>query len=136
MIQRGRPSAASLTVVPIHAQRPRLKPPAHLTKAERTLFLQVVNENAAEHFSPTDAILLASFVQATLLVRQMAKAVARNPDPKTMQSWERALRSQAMLATRLRLAPQSRLGQRIAARLARTAGVPPPWDPDNPDDED
>jgi cellobiose-specific phosphotransferase system component IIB len=126
MKQRGRTSTAALSVVPvINVGRTRLQPPAHLTREERTLFLQVVTENDPAHFAATDAILLASFVQASLLVRRMSKAVSKNPDPKTVQSWERALRSQAMLATRLRLAPQSRMHQRQAGRLASQAAVDP-----------
>ena len=49
------------------AERPRLQPPAHLTPNERALFQQVVNENDPAAFAPSDAILVASYVQATML---------------------------------------------------------------------
>ena len=39
------------------------------------------------------------------------------------------MKMQAILATKLRLAPQSRLGTRTAGRLARIASLPPPpWE--------
>jgi hypothetical protein len=61
MRQRGRPSAAALSIVPINAEQRRLQPPAHLNQQERALFQQVVNGNDPAHFAPTDGILLCSF---------------------------------------------------------------------------
>ena len=54
--------------------------------------------------------MLVSYVQATLLSRVTAR------DPKMIAVWEKATRMQATLATRLRLAPQSRTDPKTLAR--------------------
>jgi hypothetical protein len=61
----------------------------------------------------------------------MARALARDPD--RVAEWERAVRVQASLATKLRLSPQSPLDPKTVAR--RMSGVQfsgrAPWeDPD------
>jgi hypothetical protein len=117
--KRGRPSSASLSVVPLPtARRPGPQPPAHLTQREKALFRQVVAENEPGHFAPTDALLLASLCQSTEMVRALSKDLTKSRDPRSVQSWERAVRSQAMLCTKLRLTAQSRLDKRHAARMA------------------
>ena len=42
MIQRGRKSAQSLSIVRVDGAPPKLKPPPSLTKAERVLFLELI----------------------------------------------------------------------------------------------
>jgi hypothetical protein len=117
--KRGRPSAASLSVVPLPTSRRHgLQPPAHLTKREKLIFLQVVAENEVSHFAPSDALLLASLAQATEMVRCLAKGLTKTRDRYAIASWERAVKAQAMLCMKLRLTPQSRLGTRTAARMA------------------
>lgn len=119
MKQRGRQSASALAVVPLPTVgRSRVSPPPHLTAEESALFKQILSECHPDQFVRSDTILLGSFCQATILVRNLAKGLARSPEPKAIQSWERAVKAQAMLATRLRLAPQSRLGTRTAGRIA------------------
>ncbi|MBW5440893.1 hypothetical protein FXB41_41030 [Bradyrhizobium canariense] len=66
--------------------------------------------------------LLNSFIQATL--------VARSGPGKNIEGWQMAVKIQAMLATRLRLAPQARTDpQKVARQAARQAdqGRKPPW---------
>jgi hypothetical protein len=53
-----------------------------------------------------------SYVQATLMARQTVR------DPEQVATWDKAVRLQAMLATRLRLTPQSRSDPKTTALLA------------------
>jgi hypothetical protein len=69
--------------------------------------------------------LLVTFVQATLLSRQAVIKAAS--DPAMLALWEKASRMQATLATRLRLAPQSRVDPKTLARQQPSAW-PKPWD--------
>jgi hypothetical protein len=115
--QRGRVSAASLSVVPFKAAATLLQPPADLSKAERELFCEIVASCHREHFVDSDRHLLASYVQAIVASRQFAKRLAKNP--KLTTSWQQVTRTQSMLATKLRLAPRSRFDERHAARKSR-----------------
>jgi hypothetical protein len=69
--------------------------------------------------------LLVSYVQATLLSRQAIKNAGK--DTVALATWEKATRMQATLATRLRLAPQSRMDPKTLARQQPTL-VRPPWE--------
>ena len=121
MGQRGKKSAAKLAAPVVDGSLPRLDPPAFLNKAERGLFVDLVNSCDARHFVKSDLPLLASFVQATLKVRDAAR------DPDKLTTWEKSARIQAMLATRLRLAPQSRLDPKTVHRRTPLIG-PKPWE--------
>jgi hypothetical protein len=104
MAHRGRKSAASLAIFPnVTGTPPRLKPPEDLVNhEERALFQEIVGHCHPAHFRASDIPVLVSYVQATLMARQMAR------DPEQMAVWEKAVKLQAMLATRLRLTPASR----------------------------
>jgi hypothetical protein len=69
----------------------------------------------------SDTELLITYCQSVLLVRKAAAAAAR--DALFLQAWERAARTSAALATRLRLSPQSRLDPRTVARRASGHGM-------------
>jgi hypothetical protein len=77
---------------------------------EQTLFLEVFDACSPGHFVTSDVPLLVTFVQTTLIARNAATSAAN--DLHALAVWEKAVRLQAMLATRLRLSPQSRLDQR------------------------
>jgi hypothetical protein len=117
MRQRGRKSANLLAFPVIEAQRPPLDPPQGLTKSERRLFVEIAA--SAEHLRPSDAPLLASYVQATLASRRSAR------DPSKADLWEKSVRLQAMLGTKLRLTPQSRTDAKTVGRHQYQG--PPPW---------
>jgi len=118
MPQRGRRSAASnLVALDVTGQPSRLTPPPHLSKAERELFVEVVEACDPRHFVQSDLPLITSFVQATLLAR-----TGPGRTEGTVGAWERSVRVQAMLATRLRLAPQARSDPK---KVARQAAQPP-----------
>ena len=55
----------------------------------------------AGHLKSADAELLASLTQAIVLARRLAR------DPAKVAEWEKTVRTQAMLSTKLRLTPQS-----------------------------
>lgn len=64
----------------------------------------------AHHLGPSDTQMLASLVQAITLVRKTAR------DARRIEAWDRAVRAQAMLSTKLRLTPQARTDAKTAAR--------------------
>jgi hypothetical protein len=74
----------------------------------------------------SDLPLLVSFIQATLLVRRAATGMVDDSD--LIAVFEKSVKLQATLATRLRLAPQSRLDPKSVARQQPYEGRRP-WDP-------
>jgi hypothetical protein len=117
----GRPSVDDLNVVPLYPAGSRVQTPDDLTASEAGLFKHLVHSCAPEHFVSSDVPLLVSFVQATLASRNAAKAMKKNP--KLAAVWEKTVRMQATLATRLRLAPQARIDP---ATLTRRREKTPP----------
>jgi hypothetical protein len=120
MRQRGRKSADQLALRVIDAPRPSLEPPPSLTKPERLLFSELAAN--APHLTLSDAPLLASYVQATLMSRRSAR------DPARIDTWEKSTRLQAALATKLRLSPQSRTDPKSVARQMPQRTGPAPWE--------
>jgi hypothetical protein len=125
MRQRGRISAAELATINVDSRPPRLDPPADLSDDERSLFTELVADCAPEHFVASDRPLLTSYVQATLMSRRAAVGMINDPDQIT--TFEKAVKLQAVLATRLRLAPQARTDPKTVARHAPSLG-PKPWE--------
>jgi hypothetical protein len=119
MRQRGRKPASIVTFPVIEAPRPPLNPPPGLTKAEQSLFTEIFDN--AQHLMPTDAPLLASYVQAAIASRRSAR------DPSKADLWEKATRLQAMLATKLRLTAQSRCDPKKLGRQDPPPGQAP-WE--------
>jgi hypothetical protein len=122
MRQRGRKSAdANSGPLIVDGTPSRLLPPHHLTAKEAKLFHDVVSNTPSGQFSASDTYLLATFVQITALL-EGAAATARKADDKTRQIKFKMLselaKTQSLLATKLRLAPQSRISQITAARQA------------------
>jgi hypothetical protein len=114
-----RKSAAALSVVvPVNVAA-RLHPPRSLTKAEQEVFIELASH--ATHLKPADVPLLASLAQAILLSRRLAH------DPTKVAEWEKAVRAQAMLSTKLRMTPQSRTDSRGAGRHQQEAPGADPW---------
>jgi hypothetical protein len=122
MRQRGRKSAASAAVPNVTGEPLPLKPPAGLNRAEQSLFAQVISACSPLHFVESDLPLLVSFVQSTLMVRRAVR------DPAKVAVWEKAVRVQAMLATRLRLSPQARTDPKTIGRHMPQRTGPPPWE--------
>jgi hypothetical protein len=109
-MQRGRRSAHVLSFPRVDGTPEPLSPPKYLNTAERTAFQELIASVDTRSFVQSDIPLLVSYIQSTLMVRKTAR------DPKQIANWEKAVRAQAMLATRLRISPQSRYDARAAAR--------------------
>ena len=125
MQQCGRKSAAAVAATSFDGQPPRLDPPEALSDAERSVFVEVTNACSPRHFTASDLPLLISFAQTTVIARSAGASAAS--DLQALTIWEKAVRLQAMLATRLRLSPQSRLDPKTVARRQPPLG-PRPWD--------
>ena len=125
MGQRGRASAAALADVNVTGKPARQEPPSQLSDEERALFIELVESCAPTHFVKSDLPLLVSFIQSTLLVRRAATGMIDDPD--LIAVFEKSVKLQATLATRLRLAPQARLDPKTVARQQPHEG-PRPWD--------
>jgi hypothetical protein len=104
---------------PAIEHRSRLEPPPGLAKREREVFIGLAAQ--AGHLKATDAALLASLAQAIVLSRRLAR------DPAKVSEWEKAVRAQAMLSTKLRMTPQSRTDSRAAGRHQQEPTGADPW---------
>lgn len=124
MKQRGRPSSASLAVVPISGaldRVPRQRAPADLTEEAAEVWVAVVNSEAADWFSPATVPLLAQYcrhvVQARVVAAKIAQAAS---DPgltvadydKLLHMQDRETRMIVALATKMRLSQQSTINKR------------------------
>ena len=117
MRQRGRQSSASLSVIHVDGRPSRLEPPHYLNATEAAAFVELAS--TAGHFVPTDTPLVA---QATVMARKAAR------DQKKLSVWERAVRMQIALATKLRLTPQSRIDPKTVGRQQPRGIVPWEWE--------
>ena len=117
MRQRGRQPADVVAFPAVDGLPSRLKPPETLRKDERAILMQVIDACDPRHFSEADLPLLVSLAQATAL----AHRAARSPDKAAV--WEKAVRLQMALATKLRLTPQTRMDRKLARLQPGNAAV-------------
>jgi hypothetical protein len=127
MIRPGRKSAAQLSVPPLEGGQPRLQPPEFLSVTERKLFVELSEACSPGHFVRSDLPLFVAFVQAVELSRSAIRRAGE--DPAALAQWDRATKMIGMLATRLRLSPQSRSEPRTVARHLPSA-LRRPWLPE------
>src|SRR5262245_38260510 len=125
MMQRGRKSAASLSVIALETV-PRLRVPSGLTKAEEDLFRLIVGQCAADHFVPSDGPLALAYMQPVLLSRSAFRQVTEAGIG--VQTWQQAARTMASLATNLRLCPHSRSDPKTIGRHQRDFIGPSAYD--------
>jgi len=120
-----RKSQAELTIVrpEVDTKPTRPRPPDSLNDRERRLFLDLINATAPTHFRSSDLPLLLQYVQLSVLAADASAAISTEGavlDDGLLNPFlavqTRAVRLMALLATRLRLSPQSRLTQRQASR--------------------
>lgn len=119
-----RKSAANLSLIRpgIDPAPSRLQPPRDLAADERRLFLELVNATRPQHFLPSDRPLLVRYVEAACLAARASRELKTLGvvGPEGVNPWlavrSRATREMAVLSTRLRLSPQSRLNQRAASK--------------------
>jgi hypothetical protein len=115
--KRGRVSAAALTVVPadeVDVRRGRPSAPARLSEQERELWERLVSSRRPNWFSGSEE-LLETYITLTFQVQQI-EAALRKAKPGTSERYQKLARTHrqlatfaAMLATRLRLTPHSRV---------------------------
>src|SRR5262245_43583982 len=106
MAQRGRKSRASTNIPMVNGARAALNPPEFLSDAEADVFAELAA--SAPHLANSDGSLLASLAQATVLARTLHKT--------DLEKWERAVRVQIALSTKLRLTAQARRSAEYMAR--------------------
>jgi phage terminase small subunit len=93
----------------------RLTPPVELSESERAIFLDIVGTVAADHFRPSDSVLLSAYVGAVVREREAAEHLATQGvisiDNK-LSSWvtvqTQALKQMLSLARMLKLTPLAR----------------------------
>jgi hypothetical protein len=130
MKKRGRPSVGDLTSTRSAFVMPTLQPPADLSATEAQVFREIAASVPATHFRQSDAPLLAAYATAIVVSRRSAKSLEH--DASFITVWEKSTRLVATLATKLRLAPQSRLDAKAVSRQG--AGFQPsaydtrPWE--------
>ncbi len=137
----ARKSAAALAVAPIAGplEVKRLAAPAHLSEAERSVWLQVVNDQPADAFTPTHAPLMELYcrhiVQARVLAEELsAFDKAWMADDEGLKRYDRLLgmaeregRAASSLATRLRITRQAIDQQTVARGLLKNVKRKP-WE--------
>ena len=110
-----RASAASLAVLSPAPQRAAIDAPAHLSPAERDIFLDIVSTCRPNHFMPSDGVLLAAYAAiavemqlATEQVREHGMVDGEGKITAWFSAQERLAKTMSILAHRLRLSPQGR----------------------------
>jgi phage terminase small subunit len=108
-----RHSAASLHF-PAFTRVERLTPPVELSESERAIFLDIVGTVAADHFRPSDLVLLSAYCRAIVREREASEHLAQGVvsiDNK-LSSWvivqASALKQMLSLARMLKLTPLAR----------------------------
>ena len=142
MAQRGRKSAASLSVVnkvDIGVAK-RIKAPQQLSEAEKSVWAEVVSDQPAAAFTATHIPLLEMYCRHVVNGRVLADQLLRFD-----QAWladddglkrydtllkmaERESRAASSLATRLRITRQAIDQQTVARSLNNQSKGPKPWE--------
>jgi len=119
----------------------RLRPSAHMSDAEQGVWLEVVNDQPAEAFSPTHAPLLELYCRHIVQARILADEIGSfdrswMADDEGLKRYDRLLamaeresRAASSLATRLRITRQavehpSTVGRTLAAQSKKRK----PWE--------
>ncbi len=140
---RGRKSSASLEVPAIGTSigvAQRLDSPLHISEAERSVWVQVVNDQPADSFTPTHAPLLELYcrhvVQARILADELqnfSREWIADDDglkryDRLLAMSERESRAASSLATRLRITRQAIDQQTVARKLVNQTKGRKPWE--------
>lgn len=137
-----RKSAASLEVAvrPAPGVAKRLIAPLHISEAERSVWLQVVNDQPADAFMETHSPLLELYCRHVVNARILADETANFhrewlADPEGLKRYDRLLamaeresRAASSLATRLRITRQSVHEVTAGRRLAAVKQTRKPWE--------
>lgn len=143
MAQRGRKSASSAVALALNTAvttAHRLTAPKHLSDAEQSVWLEVVNDQPASAFTATHAPLLEMYcrhvVQSRVLadeVSNFSRAWLADKDglerfDKLLKMAERETRAASSLATRLRITRQAVDQQTIARAQINAPKGKKPWE--------
>lgn len=130
-----RKSVQALSVAPVvSVEGRRVKPPDDLPAPVAALWRQLVESLPPSRFHASDRPLLALYCralhQSNLAYEKLERYGAAADD--AVSPWQRvadsAVKQVAVLATRLRLCPQSRMDRKVAGPMARDdAGAERPW---------
>ena len=136
MRQRGKKSAAALAVVPLASKHKLPEPPSDLPESGAALWKRIVSELPPDRFRFADLPLLEGYVRAVLLTDQAQEQldaegliVETRLGPRAhpmLAVLDSATKRAAMLGTKLRLHPSSRMRPESAS-LQKTNG-PRPWE--------
>jgi hypothetical protein len=142
MAQRGRVSTASTEVIayaPVGTSQ-RLEAPAHISEAERAVWIELVNDQPASAFTPTHIPLLEQYCRHVVQARVLADEVlnfdrAWLADDGGLRRYDRLLamieregRAASSLATRLRITRQAIDQQTVARALMNKPKARKPWE--------
>lgn len=141
MMQRGRKSAESLAITSrAVTESRRLTAPAHISDAERAVWLEVVNDQPASAFTVTHAPLLELYCRHVVNARVIADELANFDrawlaDDDGLKRYDRLLamneregRAASSLATRLRITRQAVDQQTIARAIVNEPKSRKPWE--------
>lgn len=139
MEQRGRKSEAALLITHLPGQWP--DPPAELNEVQATHWRRIVATKPADWFGPDTYPLLVQYVRTIERAAQIADELNASETEwmrtdEGLKRHERLLKAENMLsenlvrlATKMRLAQQSRYSEKAAATAHRNAGaVAKPWE--------
>ena len=137
----ARKSAASLEVArPTIGVSERLSPPLHLSEAERSVWLQCVNDQPADAFTQVHAPLLELYCRHVVNARVIADEVAQFDrawlaDDDGLRRFDRLLamaeregRAASSLATRLRITRQALDHATVARKVVAMPRTSKPWE--------
>lgn len=143
MATRGRKSAAEVSVAslaPTITATKRLPAPMHLSDAERSVWIEMVNDQPASAFTPTHSPILEMYCRHVVQSRILSDEVS-NFDrawladdegltrfDKLLKMAERETRAASSLATRLRITRQAIDQQTVARAVTSQAKSRKPWE--------
>lgn len=139
MAERGKQSAASLSVVSTAALVQRPEPPDELKPREKTLWKRVVDSKPADWFTPGDIPLLVDYCRHVIRQRDLSDAISKQgkapyTDKEAYSFFRDLLKDSDMetkaiksLATALRLTQQARYTPQ-AAGTATKKQQRKPWE--------
>lgn len=141
MAQRGRKSAASIAVraAPTLSDS-RLPAPLHMSDAEQAVWVDVVNDQPANAFSPTHGPLLEIYCRHVVLSRVLADEILNFDrswlaDDDGLKRYDRLLamheresRAASSAATRLRITRQAIDQQTVARSIINAPKAKKPWE--------
>lgn len=141
MAQRGRKSAASIAVRAAPAlSDSRLPAPLHMSDAEQAVWVDVVNDQPANAFSPTHGPLLEMYCRHVVQSRIIADEILNFDrswlaDDEGLKRYDRLLamheresRAASSAATRLRITRQAIDQQTVARSIINAPKAKKPWE--------